>query len=202
VETRPATTDDIDRVARCITLAFASDPVWEPALRRGDGRTDHHEPYWRLFVEDAVEQGGVSMTAGGEAVAVWIPPGGAELSAARFRSFESMIAAALDADGVTELHTLFERFEASRAPLRPHYYLSLLATDPEHRGRGIGQALLAEDLGRWDVAGVPAYLESTNAANDHRYVRAGFRPIGGFETIREPTWITAMWREVGGVATL
>ena len=73
--TRSATTRDIDRVTECITLAFATDPVWEPALRRDDGRTDHLESYWRLFVEDAVEQGSVSMTTDGEAVAVWIPPG-------------------------------------------------------------------------------------------------------------------------------
>jgi GNAT superfamily N-acetyltransferase len=198
METRSATTRDVDRVTECITLAFATDPVWEPALRRTDGSTDHHEAYWRLFVEDAVEQGSVSMAPGGEAVAVWIPPGGVELSPARLDAFESMIGVALDAESVADLHALFDRFEASRAPLGPHYYLSLLATHPDHRGRGIGQGLLASDLARWDRDGDPSYLESTNAANDHRYVRAGFRPIGGFETVREPRWVTAMWREVGG----
>ena len=195
--TRSATTRDIDRVTECITLAFATDPVWEPALRRDDGRTDHLESYWRLFVEDAVEQGSVSMTTDGEAVAVWIPPGGAELSAARLVAFEAMINDALDPDGIADLHVLFGRFEMSRAPLGPHHYLSLLATHPEHRGRGIGQGLLASDLARWDLEGVPSYLESTNAANDHRYIRAGFRPIGGFETVRDPRWVSAMWREVG-----
>ena len=93
---------------------------------------------------------------------------------------------------------LFERFEASRAPLADHYYLSLLATHPDHRGRGIGQALLAANLASWDDADVPAYLESTNPANDHRYARAGFRPIGRFETVRDRAWVTAMWRDVGG----
>jgi ribosomal protein S18 acetylase RimI-like enzyme len=195
---RAGKASDIDIVARCITLAFADDPVWEPALRRRDGRTDHHEPYWRLFVADAVEQGGAFISDGGEAVSIWVPPGGSELSPAGLEALESLIDAFLDADAVRAIHTLYERFEASRAPLGDHYYLSLLATHPDHRGRGIGQALLATDLDRWDRHGVPAYLESTNAANDHRYVRAGFRPIGGFETIREPSWVTAMWRDVGG----
>jgi GNAT superfamily N-acetyltransferase len=198
VETRAAARDDIDTVARCIALAFASDPVWEPALRRRDGRIDHHEPYWRLFVEHAVDQGGAFMTDGGEAASIWILPGGDELSASGVARLWWLVEAALDPDGVAALHTLYERFEASRSPLGAHYYLSLLATHPDHRGNGIGQALLATDLARWDASGTPSYLESTNQGNDHRYVRAGFRPIGGFETVREPSWVTAMWRDVGG----
>ncbi|MFL5685329.1 MAG: GNAT family N-acetyltransferase [Chloroflexota bacterium] len=197
---RTATTSDVDVVTRCITLAFATDPVWEPALRRKDGRTDHHEPYWRRFVAAAVEQGSAFMTDGGEAVAIWVPPGRNELSPAGVEALDAFLDENLDAEAVAAMHTLFERFEASRAPLGPHQYLSLLATDPDHRGRGIGQVLLAANLATWDELGVPAYLESTNPANDHRYARAGFRPIGGFETVVDRAWITAMWRDVGGAA--
>jgi len=200
VHTRSATTNDVDVVTRCITLAFATDPVWEPALRRGDGRTDHHDPYWRRFVAAAVDQGTAFMTEGGEAVAIWVPPEGEELPPAELEALDAFLEEHLDAEAVAAMHTLFERFEASRAPLDPHYYLSLLATHPDHRGRGIGQALLAHNLTTWDEAGVPAYLESTNPANDHRYVRAGFAPIGGFETVIDQARVTAMWRNIGGAA--
>ena len=198
MHTRSATTSEVDIVTRCITLAFATDPVWKPALRRADGRTDHHEPYWRQFVLAAIDQGSACMTDGGEAVAIWVPPGGDELPPAGVKALDAFLAKHLDADEVPAMHTLYERFEASRVPLGPHYYLSLLATHPDHRGRGIGQALLAANLASWDEAGVPAYLESTNPANDHRYARAGFRPIGGFEAVRDRAWVTAMWREVRG----
>jgi GNAT superfamily N-acetyltransferase len=90
--------------------------------------------------------------------------------------------------------------EQSRTPLADHHYLSLLATDPANRGRGIGQALLAANLAEWDQEEVPAYRESTNGGNDHRYIRAGSRPIGGFRAVRDDTWISAMWRDVGGSA--
>lgn len=196
--TRSATTRDVDSVARCIALAFASDPVWEPALRRRDGRTDHLEPYWRRFVAAAVDQGTAFMTEGGEAVAVWVPPGGDELPAAEVQALDVFLDENLDASAVAAMHALYGRFEASRAPLDRHYYLSLLATHPDHRGRGVGQALLAANLAAWDGAGVPAYLESTNPANDHRYERAGFRSIGGFETVIDRAWVNAMWRDVGG----
>jgi len=196
VHTRSATTGDVDAIASCIALAFATDPVWEPALRRSDGRIDHHEPYWRRFVAAAVDQGTAFMIDGGEAVAIWVPPGGDELPPEGVEALDAFLEEHLDAGAVRAMHTLYERFEASRAPLGPHYYLSLLATHPDHRGKGVGQALLADNLSAWDDAGAPAYLESTNPANDHRYARAGFRPIGGFDTVREPAWVTAMWRDI------
>jgi len=188
----------VDAIASCIALAFAADPVWEPALRRSDGRIDHHEPYWRRFVAAAVDQGTAFMTDGGEAVAIWVPPGGDELPLEGVEALDAFLEEHLDADAVCAMHTLYERFEASRAPLGPHYYLSLLATHPDHRGKGVGQALLADNLSAWDDAGAPAYLESTNPANDHRYARAGFRPIGGFQTVLDRAWVSAMWRDVGG----
>jgi GNAT superfamily N-acetyltransferase len=198
MESRPATPGEIEAVVHCVTLAFASDPVWEPALRRADGRTDHHAPYWRLFVEGAMRYGTVRTTPAGEAVSVWLPPGGSELTEAQQADLERLLATALDDAARAAMSSLYGRFEASRAPLPDHYYLSLLATHPDHRGRGIGQALLAADLAVWDAAGVPSYLESTNPGNDHRYARAGFRPIGGFAAVRDGAWVSAMWRDVGG----
>ena len=198
MHTRSATTGDVDAIASCIALAFAADPVWEPALRRSDGRIDHHEPYWRRFVAAAVDQGTAFMIDGGEAVAIWVPPGGDELPPEGVEALDAFLEEHLDADAVRAMHTLYERFEASRAPLGPHYYLSLLATHPDHRGKGVGQALLADNLSAWDDAAAPAYLESTNPANDHRYARAGFRPIGGFQTVLDRAWVSAMWRDVGG----
>ncbi len=198
MHSRPASPAERDAVARCLTLAFASDPVWEPALRRRDGRTDHHEPYWALFVDGGLRYGTVRVTDGLEAVSVWLPPGGSELSDEGAAVLEALLEASLAPEDAASIRTLYERFEASRAPLADHYYLSLLATDPAHRGRGIGQELLAADLAAWDAERVPAYLESTNSGNDHRYVRAGFRPIGGFRAVRDDTWISAMWRDVGG----
>jgi GNAT superfamily N-acetyltransferase len=94
--------------------------------------------------------------------------------------------------------TLYERFETNHPDREPHAYLSLLATHPDHRGRGIGQTLLAENLARWDELAVPSYLESTNPGNDHRYERAGFRRVGGFTAVRDGAPISTMWREVGG----
>jgi GNAT superfamily N-acetyltransferase len=195
---RPADPTDVDHVTQTITLAFSSDPVWEVALRRPDGRTDHHVAYWRLFVDGATRYGTVRIADDGGAVSVWLPPDGTDLSDEGSAELDRMIEAVLDPSSAVALRELNHRFEGSRSGRPAHYYLSLLATHPDHRGRGVGQRLLAEDLAVWDDEGVPAYLESTNHLNDHRYKRAGFRPDGGFSAVLDDTWITAMWRPVGG----
>jgi GNAT superfamily N-acetyltransferase len=181
-----------------ITQAFADDPVWGPALRRSDGAAIDLQPYWRLFVEGSIRFGTARMTDDRAAVAIWIPPGEAELSDDSLAELDRFIARSLDERARKALETLYERFEASRAGRADHYYLSLLATHPAHRGRGRGQQLLAEGLAAWDAEGVPAYLESTNPANDHRYERAGFRKDGGFAAVLDDAPISAMWRKVGG----
>ena len=195
---RPALARDLDRVTETITLAFATDPVWSVALARPDGRTDHLLPYWQLFVDEAFAQGGVRVLLDGAAVSVWVPPGGAEISPDGLAVLETLVRANLGDDGANELYELFDRFESNHPRAEPHAYLSLLATHPDHRGRGIGQALLADDLADWDAAGVPSYLESTNPGNDHRYERAGFRRVGGFRAVRDMAPIATMWRVVGG----
>ena len=137
------------------------------------------------------------MTSEGEAVSVWLPPGGTELAAEQTHVLDALLSENLEPEHRDAIFELYRRFDASRASLPGHYYLSLLGTHPEYRGRGVGQALLAADVARWDATGVPTYLESSNARNNHRYERAGYRVIGGFSAVQDDTWITAMWRNVG-----
>ena len=191
---RPATVEDLGLVTETLTLAFLHDPVWSVALARPDGATAHHAAYWQLYVEGALRYSTVFMTDDASAVSVWIPPDGAELSNAGEEAVEQLVKATLERAAVRAMFELWERFAANHPHDEPHAYLSLLATHPDHRGQGIGQRLLAEDLARWDAAGVPTYLESTNPGNDHRYERAGFRRLGGFRAVLDDAPISTMWR--------
>jgi GNAT superfamily N-acetyltransferase len=193
---RLAQAADVDAVCETLALAFRTDPVWGPALAASDGRIDHLARYWRCFVENPQSQGGVWMLDGTTAVAVWVPPGGEEMSEEQADRLAAFNLDVFGEDGAERLAQLYERFEANHPELESHAYLSLLATHPDHRGRGIGQRLLAENLRGWDRAGVPAYLESTNPGNDHRYERAGFRRLGGFTAVLDGAPITTMWRPV------
>jgi GNAT superfamily N-acetyltransferase len=190
----PADKADVPLVTETLALAFLHDPVWGVALARQGGSTTHHAAFWRHYVEGALRYSTVFMIENAAAVSVWIPPGGTELSGAGQEAVEGLVRATLEPAAAHAMFELWGRFDANHPRDEAHAYLSLLATHPGHRGLGIGQRLLAADLARWDAAGVPAYLESTNPANDHRYQRAGFQPLGGFNAVLDDAPITTMWR--------
>jgi ribosomal protein S18 acetylase RimI-like enzyme len=187
---RMAGAADVETVTEIITRSFAADPVWGPAY--GSARDGGPRAIWRLEVEAAMRLGWTWLSAGGEAAAVWIPPGGSTFDPAETRAYLVFLRELLGAsfDRIAALH---ERFEAA-APVEPHYYLSLLGTHPDHRGHGHGMRLLADTLALIDAEGLPAYLESTNAANNARYEGVGFEVTGRFEAYSPGSVVTTMWR--------
>ncbi len=195
---RIASAADIDVVTERIALAFADDPTWGPALARPDGSTAHHPAYWRLFAEGAVPHGIVFLSDDHASVAVWIPPGADEMSAEQEDALRVVVTENLEPAAQEAMFELWDRFDSNHPQTEPHVYLSLLATHPDHRGRGIAQALLRENLADFDRQGLPAYLESTNPANDHRYERVGFAKIGEFAGFVDGSVVSTMWRPVGG----
>ncbi len=80
-------------------------------------------------------------------------------------------------------------------PEEPHRYLGFIGVDPEHQGKGLGAALLASMAAECDEAGIPAYLESSNPANDALYHRFGFEGRGHIPLPKGAPPITAMWRD-------
>jgi ribosomal protein S18 acetylase RimI-like enzyme len=193
---RIASPADIDAVTETIALAFATDPTWGPALARADGSTDHHLDYWRIFVEGALPHGAVFLSDDGAAVAVWIPPGEDEMSGEQEEALRQIVIENLAPAAQEAMFALWDRFDSNHPQSEPHAYLSLLATHPDHRGRGIAQALLRENLAGYDAQGLPTYLESTNPANDHRYERVGFAKVGEFAGSVDGTVVSTMWRPV------
>jgi predicted GNAT family acetyltransferase len=70
-----------------------------------------------------------------------------------------------------------------------------LGTHPDHRGQGKEMALLASCLELTDESRFPVYLESSNPANDRRYVRLGFVRIGELSAPDGGPTLARMWRD-------
>jgi len=191
---RVAAAADLAAVTRTVTLAFEHDPVWRPAMGAERTTFEQKASLWRILVAGALRYPWSSIVGDGAAVSVWIPPDGTELDDGQQEELSGALEAVLGRDGAAEVQELFARFEANHRHEAPHAYLTLLATHPEQRGRGLGMALLTEDLRRVDALHLPAWLESTNPANDRRYQSVGFEPVGSFRTVDEQRVITTMWR--------
>jgi GNAT superfamily N-acetyltransferase len=192
VQVRVAVPEDLDRVVATMTSAFLEDPVWGPAFPDQVARTEQAATFWRLFVASAQRYPWVLVTDRVEAAALWIPPGGEDLTAAESDGFEQFLLTIVDRPAANGILAVSEQFERHR-PSEPHFYLSLLATHAEHRGAGLGMALLRENLARIDALGAPAYLESSNPVNDQRYRDVGFVDRDTF-TIASGHVVTTMWR--------
>jgi GNAT superfamily N-acetyltransferase len=190
---RRASQADAELVTTIITLAFKNDPLWSGAMSRGDGGTDHHMAFWRLFVQGAIRYPWTWLTDGGEATSIWIPAGGTEMTPEQEERVTELAAEHLGSEADRYLD-LLARFDAAHPRDQPHYYLTLLGTHPDHRGKGIGMRLLAHDLAIIDAEHLPAYLESSNPANDHRYASVGFEPVGEISNPGVGPTVTTMWR--------
>ena len=175
--------------------AFYDDPVWswafpDPALRR-----NQQQQLWQLYVEGAARYPSVWLNADETAAAVWIPPGGTDLSPAQEARVEPLLIELLGTSDAPRVLACLDAFGAAHPDADEHYYLSLLGTDSAHRGHGRGLALLAQNLDRIDAADMPAYLEASNAANVALYERYGFRTRSVFTLPAGGPDVATMWRD-------
>jgi GNAT superfamily N-acetyltransferase len=192
VSARPATPADVDAITAAFTTAFFHDPVWGPVFPDESRRAAQSAVMWRVYAAAALRYPWTFVTPGVESAAVWIPPGGEELTAEEARRLSELIGEAAGPEASAAASEIEERFAAAH-PAGPFFHLTILATHASHRGKGLGMALLAETLTRVDALGAAAYLESTNPVNNERYQNAGFEPRAEI-TMPSGRTVTTMWR--------
>lgn len=192
---RLATGHDLGAMVETLTVAFAEDPVWGGWAfpDRGHAR-EQRRAFFGLWLKSALRFRWVRVTQRCEAVAVWYPPGGSENTEEDKHRLVALAGRLLGKHASVFLKGC-DMFEASHPQKKPHYYLSLLGTHDDHRGKGLGLWLLRETLATIDAEAMPAYLESTNPANLLRYARLGFKTIGEFTLPGGGPRVDMMWRE-------
>jgi len=188
-----ATDDDRDAVAETIVVAFQNDPVWSWAFPDAAQRPAQFRRWWPLFVESALPHGWVWMAGHAATVAVWTPPGRPELTDEAEARIPPLLGELLGDRAPIVLDGLL-RFETASPRDQPRDDLGFAATHADHRGQGIGEALLGHNLGLIDAEHMPAYLESSNTNNLARYERLGFRPRSDFAVGDGGPVVTTMWR--------
>jgi GNAT superfamily N-acetyltransferase len=191
---RPARIEDSDAMTETIATAFFNDPFWSWAFADESRRLEHFRQWWRVFVDACFRNESSWVTDNCESVAIWAPPGTSELTPADEAVLVSLVGDLIGGEhGIEVLHVL-ARFDEMHPRDEPHHYLSIVGTHDDHRGKGIGETLLAENLRRVDAEHMPAYLESSNPLNVKRYMRLGFEPIGEIFVPDDRPAITMMWR--------
>ena len=176
-----------------LASAFYDDPTWSWVFPDPEQRAAQQRLLWQAFVDGAMRYQTVWLNAESTSAAVWVPPGGSEMSEAQEAALMATLEETLGAEA-PRVFRVMAAFEAAHPRHEPHYVLTLLGTDVAHQGHGHGLQLLAETLTVVDAAGMPAYLEASNPVNVALYARYGFEVFGSFTLPDGGPEVTTMWR--------
>ena len=187
-------------LAATLARAFLTDPVTSWLIPDDVARLEamarffltdlqHHRQRGEVWVATDPRNGG-SVPLGG---ALWAAPGRWKVPTADVLQAAPALLHCFGRS-IPKALRFFTHVE-SHHPSEPHWYLSVLGTDPLVQGRGVGSALVEPLLTRCDKQGTPAYLESSREQNVPFYRRFGFEVldelrIGGGAP---PLW--RMWRK-------
>ena len=172
------------RVVATVVAAFRHDPAFGYFF--ADACDRQAAAFAGLLFDTRVAGSSTWVADGGVAVAMWDRP--REAQAGREDDIEGSLADELDA-GALDRIVRYEAAVDSLLPQEPHWYLGILATDPDHAGRRLGRTVMRAGLVEAGGAGVPAALETTNPDNVGRYVSEGWRISGEVDVDDLHVWI-------------
>ena len=191
VSVRRALPQDFRPLAEVLARAFYDDPVTAWFYPDDSRRMRHARRFFAIRLRQLAGHGLIYTTADLAGAALWAPPGRWREDLRRSLMMLPMLPALLPR---LARSTQAVREIERRHPAQPHYYLSVLGTEPQQQGGGIGSALLVPMLQRCDETGTAAYLESSKESNVAFYARHGFAVTERIELPEgPPLWL--MWRQ-------
>ena len=163
---RAATPEDRDRVVDTIVAAFADDPAF--TMFFGD-RYAELAPAFAGYLFDRRVRGGTAWVAeDGAATALWDGPSPTP-------PVDEPAPTLLLPDDARQRLDAYDDAVHDALPSGPIWYLGILASHPNTRGKGLGRVVAREGLARAATDAVPAVLETTNPDNVGVYERSGWR---------------------------
>ena len=191
VSVRPARDDDFGALAAMLARAFYDDPVTAWFYPDATRRMKHARRFFGIRLRQLADQELIYTTEELSGAALWTLPGRWREDLRQSLMLLPMLPVLLPRI-VRSTHAVREI--ERRHPVDRHFYLSVLGTEPEQQGGGIGSALLGPVLQRCDFDGVGAYLECSKESNVDFYARHGFTVTERIELPDGPSlWL--MWRE-------
>lgn len=190
---RRATPADIPRIGRTLQKAFVDDPV-KMHLFGGRPVPEHKAiTFFETFARVQLRHELVHVTEQGEAASIWTPPGRWKLPFRDIVRWSPRFVRVFGTRLVSNL-LLLEQVEKAH-PSEPHYYLEFVGTDPAHRGKGCGAAVIEPVVERADAEGVGCYLENSKESNIAFYSRFGFTVRETLAVRKGGPTIWLMWRD-------
>ena len=194
VAIRRAEPADIQALTRTLVLAYMDDPVAIWICRSEGLRARTLAAMYSVRLRQMLVHGAVWTNLQRSSTAVWLPPEGRKPA---MRPDIDLLRCLLDPRLLTRAPLLaygLHSMDRLHPEGPPHWYLSLLGTDPDAQGNGWGSAVLEPALEQCDIEGVGAYLESSKPRNLDFYARFGFQVTGELALPYGGPTMWPMWR--------
>ncbi len=157
--------------------AFFHDPAAQLILPQEPSRLKALKWMMRTAIGYGLRYGTVSVTDQSDGAAIWLPPSQSHFSFSQ-AMHTGMLGAPLrfGCGALLRLVRMANWLEAphKRIASQPHWYLLLLAVDPDRQSQGLGRNLIQPGLSRADAEGLPCYLETFNEHSVLFYEKHGF----------------------------
>jgi ribosomal protein S18 acetylase RimI-like enzyme len=164
---------DVVGLADAFARAFVDDPM--VAWRRPSSTIEESVVYYRRVLDEYAAVGALWRIPGIGAASAWLSPA----HSSRLR--EARVAKRRRATVADDVSTAADRrrwaWLDSHLPDRPVWFLDLLAVAPEAQGAGLGGVLVRHGTARARVAGLTAFLETSNERNLAFYESHGFHIV-------------------------
>jgi ribosomal protein S18 acetylase RimI-like enzyme len=168
-------------VIRVLTLGFCADPVMRWLYPQPQSYMEHFPIVLKLFGGAAFDNEAALSVTDCCAAALLLPPNTHPDGDRLMAHFESTLAK----DVLEDAYKVFDIMDKIH-PVEPCWHLAFVASDPAHRSKGHGSALVDHMLARCDAEQAIAYLENTNPANTSFYQSRGFQIIGEIQAGKAP----------------
>ncbi len=168
-------------LAVVLALAFVDDPLVCWLMPSEPERFERLTHFFTMELRLAERRGVVLTTTDGGAAALWYPPQQWKMSTPDILRSMPLGLRAFGSRNLIRALRVMTRMEAVHLD-EPHWYLSVIGTEPASRGRGAGGELIRAVTDRCDAQGLPAYLESSKESNLPYYHRFGFEVVDEIPT--------------------
>ena len=171
---------DVRRASRICSRAFQDAPHVAHFFPDEASRARNAVELFRMRIRYGLQYGEVhTLSPDVEGLAVWLPSENAAMSMwKQIRAGGMRLYRTVGSDAVARMTHVAEHNDHLRLQYAPgkHWFLSILAVDPDHQGRGLATELLGPMLARFDREELPVYAETTERELLAFYRRFGFEP--------------------------
>lgn len=176
---RKMTEQDLPTVADALARSFVSNPVYNYVVEDETARKQFTLDFLTFRLRVGLAYNAAYITSDKNGVAVWLAPGEG-VKPDMLGTLGGGVALQAAGPKAIERFQAFAQFsgmkEAELAPM-PHYLLSPFGVAPEMQGKGLGGALLRNQLDEFDKIGAVCFLDTQTDENESLYHHFGFETV-------------------------